>query len=994
MILLLLFSAAGLRAQNCESFDGFINCGENLFDCAADGLCSGAFNSPGWINATGDDIDWSVSNIPTLSFGTGPDSDHTSGTGKFLFIEASECSNLAAVALTPNYNLSGLANPELQFWYHMHGLDMGTLEVEIESPAGSGAWTSIWTKSGTQGNKWFLSIVSLSSYSNNTVRFRFTGTTGNSFESDMALDDVCVASGCSMNCDDGSACTEDFCYKNACLNQMKLCDDGDLCTVDTCINGACSNAPLNCDDGDACTFDYCFAGDCFSDPPCDDFDACTVDSCAGQGNCINTAITCNDNNPCSFDYCDFGICYYDLLCDDFDACTIDSCDGTGNCLSTPVACNDGITCTIDECISGICSYVFSCNDSDPCTIEECVNDSCTYSPAPVCLCRQPGSPVGISAPTVVDSIIVTHQFGALLDLNVSLDINHTWIGDLRVELVSPAGTVVILFDGLCGNDADINAVFDDEGNALICPPSSFLAMQPGEPLSAFDGETMNGKWKLRVTDSFVETDNGILNAWCLLPALTPCINIAGCDDSDLCTNDACNNGACSNIQMNCDDFDSCTDDACMNGICQNILNGSCNVTISGIIRTETGVPVHTAIVSLTGNKISSDTTANDGIYSLEVLKGGSYAVTPSKNNDVATNNGISTADILFVRRHILAVAPLSSPQRIIAADVNASNTVSTADIVLIRRVVLQASDTFPTGLLWAFVPENHSFTDSLNPFPYPGNISYANINSPQLNQNFIAMKFGDVNNTWNPNTPKQSAIGNVQFAMDEQSAPPGGEVIVPVKVKDFHNITGYQFTLSWNPEVLELLGVNNKSIIGYYGMQKATEGLLTTTWDDEMARGVTLKDGDAVFELKFLATGSTGDSSEIWISSEMTVSEAYNDNLDLLEVRTTKGSIKVENNSSTINHHSTTANLSVQPNPFINSAEIIFSIPQDENVNLFIYDVLGRVIKLVDGDYAAGVHRIQWSGADDQGNALRKGLYHVKMIAGNLMLSSKAVIVR
>ena len=53
------------------------------------------------------------------------------------------------------------------------------------------------------------------------------------------------------------------------------------------------------------------------------------------------------------------------------------------------------------------------------------------------------------------------------------------------------------------------------------------------------------------------------------------------------------------------------------------------------------------------------------------------------------------------------------------------------------------------------------------------------------------------------------------------------------------------------------------------------------------------------------------------------------------------------------------------PNPFNNSTVIEFSLPDDEYINLSVYDILGRrVDKLVDGKLTAGQHRITWCNKD------------------------------
>jgi len=84
------------------------------------------------------------------------------------------------------------------------------------------------------------------------------------------------------------------------------------------------------------------------------------------------------------------------------------------------------------------------------------------------------------------------------------------------------------------------------------------------------------------------------------------------------------------------------------------------VTISGTILTEAGFPISGVMVKLSGDGTDSATTAADGIYNFEVARG-NYALSASKHTDISPNEGISSLDILLMRKHILGIAPLPSP---------------------------------------------------------------------------------------------------------------------------------------------------------------------------------------------------------------------------------------------------------------------------------------------------------------------------------------------
>ena len=104
------------------------------------------------------------------------------------------------------------------------------------------------------------------------------------------------------------------------------------------------------------------------------------------------------------------------------------------------------------------------------------------------------------------------------DLNVAFDISHTWVGDIELTIISPAGTMVRVQDNVCGNTDNMNVVYDDEGAAFSCAalsPGTGASLVPGEALSAFDGEEITGTWAIRWDDT-VGGDQGVFNAASLI----------------------------------------------------------------------------------------------------------------------------------------------------------------------------------------------------------------------------------------------------------------------------------------------------------------------------------------------------------------------------------------------------------------------------------------------------------------------------------------------
>jgi subtilisin-like proprotein convertase family protein len=106
----------------------------------------------------------------------------------------------------------------------------------------------------------------------------------------------------------------------------------------------------------------------------------------------------------------------------------------------------------------------------------------------------------------------------LSDVNVTVNIAHTWVNDMTITLISPAGTQVQLVANPCANDnlQNIQATFDDSGNTVVCATNPAISgvVKSVQQLSAFNGQSATGTWTLRVLDSFNQ-DGGAINGWSL-----------------------------------------------------------------------------------------------------------------------------------------------------------------------------------------------------------------------------------------------------------------------------------------------------------------------------------------------------------------------------------------------------------------------------------------------------------------------------------------------
>ncbi len=110
----------------------------------------------------------------------------------------------------------------------------------------------------------------------------------------------------------------------------------------------------------------------------------------------------------------------------------------------------------------------------------------------------PGSALSDNS-TVSDSVTVSGD-GNIQSVSVTVNLNHAWIGALKVSIVHPDGTEILLHNLTGANGQSINTTYPS--------PTS-----PPQSLDALNGKGVSGAWTLKVQDTDGFGDTGTLNSW-------------------------------------------------------------------------------------------------------------------------------------------------------------------------------------------------------------------------------------------------------------------------------------------------------------------------------------------------------------------------------------------------------------------------------------------------------------------------------------------------
>ena len=224
----------------------------------------------------------------------------------------------------------------------------------------------------------------------------------------------------------------------------------------------------------------------------------------------------------------------------------------------------------------------------------------------------------------------------------------------------------------------------------------------------------------------------------------------------------------------------------------------------------------------------------------------------------------------------------------------------------------------------------------------------------------------------------------------------GEEFTLDVVISGFENVVGAQFTVNYDENVIDYLGVDNFAIASInennnFGIPNPHNGTISFLWYDFLAQGVTLDDESTLFRMSFRGIGSMGDCTHVNLDTSSTilnVIEFSNTDGEVMPVVVTKGSVCIETVNS-IDFDINDFNIgSFNPSVVGDQSTLTIESPVSQRINYTMLDLTGKVVSSGMTDLVTGTNNIVFDGDD---LPYKSGTYFVEFKIGNYKIARKFI---
>ncbi|MEL6122195.1 MAG: dockerin type I domain-containing protein [Bacteroidota bacterium] len=449
-----------------------------------------------------------------------------------------------------------------------------------------------------------------------------------------------------------------------------------------------------------------------------------------------------------------------------------------------------------------------------------------------------------------------------------------------------------------------------------------------------------------------------------------------CDDGDPCTTNDRDYGRCGcqgisiSGDIDGDQVPDCSDPVilmCLNAATVEVsyvqidsmlsigaIGGRCTdnnrptAMIAGHVRTPSGDRLEGVSIF---NNDADDVTISDGTYAFyDQLMYDRYLLEPVKDDDARA--GISAVDMVILQEYLVGLRDIDDPYLRIAADINNDGRISAQDLIELQKLLLQQVDTWPNNRSWRFVLERFEWEDIRKPWDYSEINVINSLDRDMMNENWIAVKIGDLSQDAISNTAYVSEIrkNNLEVLQLPDLWLSKNEIYeLSVTAERDLSLSGVQFSLTVDDA--HILGVRAGSIDVSPQHMSINNDLLHLVWAGQDK--VEIAANEELFTLEVLAKDH-GVTSKMIALDQQSDNLIIDDNLHVSEL-----DLSFTSSSITSDKDSEKAILfQNQPNPFTGQTIIQFIIPERDEVVFQFFTASGQLIHEVKNDFQRGNNAI------------------------------------
>ena len=396
-----------------------------------------------------------------------------------------------------------------------------------------------------------------------------------------------------------------------------------------------------------------------------------------------------------------------------------------------------------------------------------------------------------------------------------------------------------------------------------------------------------------------------------------------------------------------------------------------SLTINGNVHTFRGEMVDAALIS---NMMTTDAVMTDeeGMFSISsLLADENYTISAEKND--GPKDGLEMEDLVVLSDHLFGEKPLTDPYLLIAADIDNNHDLDLQDFLFLRGLIVDDYEhfsDFSDQRSWRLIDDNFSFANPLEPWDFREEKSFVELDYSQHNQNFVAVKIGDLDYSYEPSglmeeDPSQVGFrssGNNEIVLQDKHLQQGEVFTVTLTQDQSNDWKGLDIQLRTEGLVLVNSEVSTKDVV----VMTKNEGI-------RVFGVATNQDWSTdIVSLTFRVQTSGWMSEFISLDQGRAVSDDQN---IAVEMRFEGQNYELEIFQNT-------------PNPFVDATSIQFTLQSDAKYTMDFVDATGTKVFTLSGQGVSGMNNVNINRSDLN----HSGVYVVRLSSNTATATMKMIV--